>query len=169
MRGHETRNPLGAGGQSRGRDFGYANGPGHYAMPTAKRLPPYARAVEWRRHANRKAPSTLVQVYTGSRAMAMAAAEIDREKRLGQNWGVIQPAALAVLPFEANPGHFDWRFAEGLSVAIIECGDPETDTTLLAMVRLLVEAGARVVSVLLSGGRLELFAPGPGGGVWRLN
>lgn len=136
----------------------------YYAV---QRLPPYANAIEWKRRAGREAPSKLIEIFTGSRGMAKASKVVDREKSLAGRYQ-IQPSALAVLPSGKSPSFYDWRFVEGLNVTVMPVGEPESDHTLLILIRLLIEAKAQIVCAELSGERLELFKPGEAGAVWRL-
>jgi hypothetical protein len=130
-------------------------------------LPPYAKAIEWRRQAGRETPSQTVEIFTGSRGMAEASGIVDLENSF-RGRCPIQPKPLAVLPFRQSPRRYAWSFAAGLNVAVSHAGEPEADRVLLALVRSLIEAGAQIVSVPLSGGRLELFKPGEGGIAWKL-
>lgn len=131
-------------------------GPRHHAH--GKRLPPYAVSVGWKLCAGRKTPIEYVPIYTGSLALAEAKEQVDCEKRLTGRCR-FEPIPLAALPFGADPGLFDWGFVAGLRVGIVQCGRPETDANLLALVRLLVEAAAVLVTAVLSGGRLGFFTP----------
>lgn len=138
----------------------------HYSH--SKPLPPYAKAIEWKRREGRETPSSSVEIYTGSGAMAKASRIVDLENSFRGRCRIV-PDAFAVLPFEKNPGWYCWDFVRGLSAVVSISGQPETDITLLSLVRLLIEAQAAIVCVVLSGERLEIFRPGPGGGVWRIN
>lgn len=146
-----------SGAQFRGVASGnIRNGQAHYIQ--RKPLPPCAVAVEWKRAAGRQTPAASVLLFVGSLALDAAAEQVDREKRLSRRYR-IEPIPLACLPPNASPDRFNWSFVQGLAVAVIQCGQPERDTVLLRLVQLLLEAGALIVSALLSGGRLGIFKP----------
>jgi hypothetical protein len=134
---------FGAPPPNRARDFrntverNFTNLP-----PIEKPLPPFAASIKWKRC---QAQSRTLFVKCGSDARRVAQAEMEDE----QMWSGDRPSLFAVLPFGELPSRYDWKFADGLDVAITNYGRPETDITLLHIAKLVLEAGARVVVVVL--------------------
>ena len=125
--------------------------------PAEKPLPPYAVSATWRH-------GRLLLILSGSSARQEAVRRVESDRR----WADYAPP-FAVLPWRDAPQRYRWDFVAGRNVAIKVIGTPETDLSLLHLTRLVLEAGAEIVAVILSGDRLELFRRGREGEIWRLN
>jgi len=124
---------------------------------TEKPWPPYAASATWRR-------GRLLLILTGSAGRLEAARRVESDRR----WGDYAPP-MALLPFGKAAQRYRWDFAAGRHVAIKVVGERETNVSLLHLVRLVLEAGAAIIAVPLSGDRLELFRRSREGEIWRLS